>query len=75
MPPPRDTWSAIRADGDQARRVAESGRLRRALARARWSLARAALALEVDVDTLRRHIERRHPDLCAERRRMLARMR
>lgn len=75
MLPPRDTWTAIRADGDQARRVAEGGRLRRALARARWSLARAARDLEVDVDTLRRSLERRHPDLCAERRRMLDRMR
>lgn len=72
---PRDTFASIRADGDRARRVEEGGRLRLALARARWSLTRAALALEVDVDTLRRHLQRRHPDLCEERRRMLCRRR
>lgn len=70
-----DTWTAIRAAGDRARRTAEAARIRRALARSGWSLARAAVALEVDVETLGRYLARRHPDLCAERRRMTKRRR
>lgn len=70
-----DTWASIRADGDRARDVAVASRVRRALARSGWSLARAARALEVDVETLGRYLARRHPELCAERRRMAKRRR
>jgi transcriptional regulator with GAF, ATPase, and Fis domain len=65
-----DTWAAIRADGARARRTAEAGRFRRALARAGWSLARASRALGVDVETFGRYLARQHPTLCEERRRM-----
>lgn len=70
-----DTWARIRADGDRARDVAVAIRLRRALARSGWSLARAARVLQVDVETLSRYLARRHPDLCEERRRMAKRRR
>jgi hypothetical protein len=67
------TWRAIRAAGVRARRTAEAGPLARALARHGWSLTRTAVALAVDVDTLRRHLSRHHPALCRMRRRALAR--
>lgn len=75
MPEPRATWRSIRAEGDAARRVAESGPILRALARSRWSLAGAARSLEVDVETLTRYLRRRHPELLETRRRMVDRER
>jgi transcriptional regulator with GAF, ATPase, and Fis domain len=72
---PRITWRSIRAQGDAARRVSEAGAVLRALARARWSLARAARSLEVDVETLTRYLRRRHPEILETRRRMAERER
>jgi transcriptional regulator with GAF, ATPase, and Fis domain len=69
--PPALTWESIRAAGEQARRAAEAGPLALALERHDWSLARTARALDVDVDTLRRHIERHHPALRRLRRKIL----
>lgn len=63
-----DTWASIRAAGNRARDTAVEVRVRRALARSGWSLARAARALAVDVETLSRYLARRHPDLYEERR-------
>lgn len=71
--PPKPTWKSIRERGDRARRAAEEGAFRQALARHDWSMTRAAMALMVDVETLSRYLVRRHPALCRERRRMAKR--
>lgn len=70
-----DTWKSIRADGDAARRGVEAARIRAALEANGWSMSRAALALEVDVETLSRYLSRRHPEVCAERRVMVSQKR
>lgn len=67
-----DTWASIRAAGDAARRGVEAARIRAALEAHGWSMSRAALALEVDVETLSRYLSRRHPEVCAERRLMVS---
>jgi hypothetical protein len=67
------TWASIRAAGDAARRGAEVPAFRAALEANGWSLARAAIALAVDRETLSRYLARRHPELCRERREMTSR--
>ncbi len=71
----RATWASIRADGERARRTVEAGAIERAFARQRWSMARTAEALEVDVETLRQHLRRHLPELYRRRQRMAERAR